>query len=198
MEKKIIDFLNLAENLKSTLRHNWTKTGRQESVAEHTWRLSLFFIIAKDLFKFDVDFERAIKMIIIHDIAEALDVDVPGFIKEKMGNNNYQRIEIKNAKKIFNKLPEPFNKEYINLFLEYEAKETNEARLVQVLDKVETQLQHLNSGPNYWSKEEIGEHMLNYPEKHLKKLNNKNMDKIWEIIKREIKKINKELGVDNS
>ncbi len=31
--KKIIEFLSIAEAAKSTLRHNWTRTGRQESVA---------------------------------------------------------------------------------------------------------------------------------------------------------------------
>jgi len=37
--KDIIKFLNVAEKLKCELRHSWTSSMRQESVAEHSWRL---------------------------------------------------------------------------------------------------------------------------------------------------------------
>ena len=36
------DFIKEAEGLKSTLRTAWTAEGRQESTAEHSWRLALF------------------------------------------------------------------------------------------------------------------------------------------------------------
>ena len=36
---RMIKFLNVAEKLKCELRHSWLSSGRQESVAEHTWRM---------------------------------------------------------------------------------------------------------------------------------------------------------------
>lgn len=42
MHNKELDFLKLAEKLKLELRHSWLSDGlRQESVAEHSWRLAL-------------------------------------------------------------------------------------------------------------------------------------------------------------
>jgi putative hydrolase of HD superfamily len=42
--RKILEFLHVAENLKKLIRHSWLSDGRRESVAEHTWRMSLMSI----------------------------------------------------------------------------------------------------------------------------------------------------------
>lgn len=194
-EKIIINFLEAIEPLKSTLRHNWTKSGRQESSAEHTWRVSIFLMVVQDLLRFNIDFEKTLKMVLIHDIPELIDGDIPGFIKEK-NPKKYQDNETKNAKKIFDKLPESISKEYLDLFLEFEKGESPEARVALALDRIESQLQHLESGHKYWSKEEAGEHMLNFPNEAVKKLNNKKIQKIWDIIRDRIQQINNEMGFD--
>jgi putative hydrolase of HD superfamily len=33
----LLDFLTVAERLKTEVRHSWLSNGRRESVAEHTW-----------------------------------------------------------------------------------------------------------------------------------------------------------------
>ena len=45
------------------------------------------------------------------------------------------------------------------------------------------------SGPEYWSDEERGDHMLNYPNKAVNKLNDEHVAAIWKIIQREIHKL---------
>ncbi|MGR5432322.1 HD domain-containing protein, partial [Vibrio astriarenae] len=40
-----LDFLREAERLKNVLRSGHTSTGRPESTAEHSWRLSLMAIV---------------------------------------------------------------------------------------------------------------------------------------------------------
>lgn len=193
MEQKIVEFLQTIEPLKSTLRHNWSKSGRRESSAEHIWRTAVFFIVANDLIKFKVSPLKVLKMLLIHDIPELVDDDIPAFMREKNEKKHVRREKI-NAAKIFARLPKPLDKEYTQLFSEFEAGKTPEAKVAKTIDRIESQLQHTDSGPQYWSKEEIGSHMLNFPNQALKNLNNKQMNKIWEIIKEEIKKINKEIG----
>lgn len=39
--KNYIQFINEAEQLKNVLRIAWTSEGKQESTAEHSWRLAL-------------------------------------------------------------------------------------------------------------------------------------------------------------
>ena len=42
---KFLEIMDLAENLKNNPRHSWTSSGRRESVAEHSWRLTLITIV---------------------------------------------------------------------------------------------------------------------------------------------------------
>lgn len=39
--RKFLDIMSVAEQLKNNTRHSWTSSNRHESVAEHSWRLSL-------------------------------------------------------------------------------------------------------------------------------------------------------------
>src|SRR5258708_20287721 len=74
MEKQItsiLKVLTLAERLKFELRHSYTSSGRQESVAEHSWRMSLMAVLIEPLLTQKVDTARMLKMIIIHDLVEA-------------------------------------------------------------------------------------------------------------------------------
>ena len=77
--------LNLAERLKSELRHSWVSCGRQESVAEHTWRLSMMLILLQPYLKQPVSMEKVLKMAIIHDLVEAEVGDTPVFEIDKAG-----------------------------------------------------------------------------------------------------------------
>ena len=42
--QQILHFIGKAEQLKKEMRHSWLSNRRQESVAEHTWRMSLMAI----------------------------------------------------------------------------------------------------------------------------------------------------------
>ena len=79
MEKQIasiLKVLELAERLKFELRHSYTSSGRQESVAEHCWRMSLMAVLIEPLLTQQVDTARFLKMIIIHDLVEAESKDI--------------------------------------------------------------------------------------------------------------------------
>src|ERR1700748_739286 len=72
----ILKVLTLAERLKFELRHSYTSSGRQESVAEHTWRMALMAVLIEPLLKQKVNTARLLKMIIIHDLVEAEAKDI--------------------------------------------------------------------------------------------------------------------------
>ena len=191
MEKEIVAFLQQIEELKSTLRHSWTKKGRQESSAEHTWRIAVFFFLIYDIYKPALDPLKTIKMILIHDIPELLHGDIPAWMKEIDSTkfDSHKEREKESAKKIFARLPQQLRREYTELFQEFEEKETVEARMANALDKIESQLQHLDAGPASWSKEERGEHMIHYPDAVVAKVNFPPISRIWELILEEIKKV---------
>ncbi len=188
---KLLEFLHEAEKLKSTFRHNWMASGRQEDSSQHSWRAALFFIVAHELYKFDVDGYKTLVMLIIHDLPELKYGDIAGFIKDTDSklHAEHKKREAIAAKELYAILPESLGNKLTALQEEFEAGETTEAKVAQALEKIESQLQHQESGPKYWSKEEKGEHMLNYPNKAIEALGNQDVKNIWEIIRDEIHKL---------
>ena len=79
-QRSYIDFLNKIEKLKCNTRHSWTSTGRQESVAEHSWRLAVMAMLCIDDYP-ELDINKVIKMCLIHDFGEAITGDIPAFLK---------------------------------------------------------------------------------------------------------------------
>lgn len=80
--RKLIETLAVAERLKDATRHCYTSGGRRESVAEHSWRMTLMAYFVSDEFP-EADFERIFKMCLIHDLGEAFTGDIPTFEKMK-------------------------------------------------------------------------------------------------------------------
>ena len=72
--------MNIAEKLKCNTRHSWTSSNRQESVAEHSWRLCLLAYSLKNKFS-DFDMDKVLYMCLVHDLGEAITGDIPAFNK---------------------------------------------------------------------------------------------------------------------
>lgn len=69
---QIHEFVRQTEGLKKLLRHSWLSDGRQESVAEHSWRMALMAMTLHRELDFEVNIAKVLKMIIVHDLAEIL------------------------------------------------------------------------------------------------------------------------------
>lgn len=62
MDKNVFQFLQIAEKLKCELRHSYTtNTDRRESVAEHTWMMSLIAMILFHKTELEIDNLKALK-----------------------------------------------------------------------------------------------------------------------------------------
>lgn len=137
-------FIREAERLKSVLRSGHTSSGRPESTAEHTWRLCLLALTLQDVLG-PLDFERVLKLCIVHDLGEALGGDVPATLQQpgtdKSARERADLIELTRT------LPATLQGELLALWEEYEHASTHEARVVKALDKMETIIQH-NQGAN--------------------------------------------------
>lgn len=143
--KEIIKFLSIAEKLKCELRHSWTSTMRQESVAEHSWRLCLFSWILKDKLP-EYDMDKVMKMCLFHDLGEALAGDIPSFIKNSEDELNEENAIIQ----ILNMLDGVLKDELENLFMEMKEQKSREAKLFKALDKMEVVIQHNEAPIETW------------------------------------------------
>ena len=155
MKSSIIDslsFIQLMEQLKNELRHSWTSTGRQESVAEHSWRLSLLTLTIHPNLEHPVNLLHALKMAIIHDCVEALSGDIPVFdLVTQKDHDNKQAKEEAAIHEIASLLGPPMGQEILRLWLEFEERKTPEAKLIYALDKLECKIQHNEADISTWN-----------------------------------------------
>ena len=143
--ENLIEFLGVLEKLKCNTRHSWTTNGRQESVAEHSWRLAVLAMLMEEDFP-DLDMNKVIRMCLIHDWGEALTGDIPAFLK----TDEDEETEEAAINKLVEMLPEPLSFNLHSSFEELSALTSKEAILVKALDKTETLIQHNEAGTATW------------------------------------------------
>ena len=130
-------FLRAASALKDTLRNTRTATGRQESTAEHSWRLALMGLV---LAPPDLDRLKIVALCLTHDLPEAIGGDIPAADRpDKARKTAAERADLA---VLLAEAPTGVRAEIAALWEEYETAATPEARFVKALDKLETVMAH--------------------------------------------------------
>lgn len=153
--RKILSTLTLAEALKRELRHSWLSDGRQESVAEHTYQMALMAVLISPYLENKVDLERALKMILVHDLVEAVVGDIP-FFEESDRKAQKARLENQAIETIRDMLPAEVGIEVFECWHEFEGGSSIEAKFARALDNLEVQLQHNLASLDTWNTIEHG------------------------------------------
>jgi len=163
--KNTIDFLTMARGLKTTPRTGWVlqRAGpRIESVADHSWRISLMAMVASSPSS-QYDTNRCIKLALVHDLAEVTVGDITPHCG--VSDDEKHKQELHAITEMTQKLSLPqtvdvslssssssnVGNEILELWKEYEEGVTPEAKLVKDMDKLEMILQALeyeNDGKN--------------------------------------------------
>lgn len=138
---RILGFLALAERLKREMRHSWLADGRRESVAEHTWMMALLALTLHRRLEHPVDLAHALKLIVVHDIAETIVGDIPSFERSARKAAKAQA-EAAAMEEIRTMLPADIGDEVAALWREFEDGLSPEARFARAIDNLEVQIQH--------------------------------------------------------
>jgi putative hydrolase of HD superfamily len=134
---KLVEFFKRSGQLKKVSRSGWIRVGIKspESVADHTFRTALFCMIFSSLE--GLDELKMLQMALIHDIPEVIIGDLTPSEKIKADENS----EEKAMKNLLAFLPKEVRGKYIEVWHEYVAGKTDEARAVKQLEKLEMGLQ---------------------------------------------------------
>ena len=143
--RELINFMAIAERLKCNTRHSWTSTYRHESVAEHSWRLTLLAYFVQDEFP-EADMNKVIQMCILHDLGEAITGDIPAFYKTQKD----EEVEDRKIEELFQTLPPFYRDKLLPLFREMGELATLEAKIYKALDKMEAIFQHNEADISTW------------------------------------------------
>ena len=147
--RALLDALHVAERLKDATRHCYTSGGRHESVAEHSWRITLMAYFVKDEFP-EADMDKVIRMCLIHDLGECFTGDIPTFRKTQADEDTEERL----LYAWVDSLPEPYCTEMRALYNEMAAQETLEAKIYKAMDSLEAVIQHNESDIKTWEDHE--------------------------------------------
>lgn len=146
-------FLNEADRLKSVLRATTLCDGtRRENTAEHSWHVALYALVLADQAGADVNIDRVIKMMLLHDLVEIDVGDVPIHSGDGHAHHSIQTqsLEAKAADRIFALLPEDQAKAFRALWDEFEAAQTPDARFAKSLDRVQPVMANLQADGGSW------------------------------------------------
>ena len=142
---ELLAVLHTAERLKDTTRHCYTSQGRHESVAEHSWRVTLMAYLMRDEFP-ELDMDKVMQMCLIHDLGEYFTGDIPSFEKTAADTAREDGL----LARWVAGLPQPYCRDMAALYAEMDALETPEARLYKALDKLEAVISHNESPLDTW------------------------------------------------
>ena len=147
--EKQLRFILEADKSKQVFRQTYLSDGsRKENDAEHSWHLALMCAVLDEYANESVDTFRTMTMVLIHDIIEIDAGDTYAYDEE--GNATKREREVKAADRLFSLLPEDQAAYFRELWEEFEAGETPEAKFALTLDKVQPLLLNDATGGRAW------------------------------------------------
>lgn len=137
----VLKFYELTNRLKNTIRTGWkrwhVKRERLDSVAEHTFNAQMLAVVMCSEGKYDVDLQRVCWMLSLHELEEVIIPDYTPYdgisTAEKLQQGHQAVHELLNGL-----LKQA---EIETLILEFDARETPEAKFAYQCDKLEADLQ---------------------------------------------------------
>jgi putative hydrolases of HD superfamily len=148
--RRRFDFLIASHHLTGVLRLNRLLDGsRSESSAEHSWHLALMATVLAGEHAPGVDLSRILTMLVIHDLVEVEAGDVP--IYDEQRRLDIVAVEQSAAVAMFGRLPQPQGQRLLELWHEFEAAETDDARFARAIDRLQPLLLHWASDGAAWA-----------------------------------------------
>jgi putative hydrolase of HD superfamily len=151
---EVFQFLMEIDKLKSVQRRTKVLgTQRQENSAEHSWHFAVAAMSLAPYAPKDVDIQKVIRMALVHDIVEIDAGDV--LVYDLAAREAVHDQEVLAAKRLFGMLPAPLDQQFLDLWNEYEAGETPEARFALVIDRILPVVMNLNNKGQSWVENNI-------------------------------------------
>ena len=139
-EERVLGYYVLCNKLKDLIRKGWRDWNvdreRIESVAEHIYSTQQLAIAMQNVYYYNVDLEKVIMMLAVHELEETMIGDLTQFdiSKDEKQKKGHEAV---------NKIVTWFGlKTYIeDIILEFDAQKTDEAKFAYMCDKLECDLQ---------------------------------------------------------
>jgi len=131
-------------HLKNIYRQGWLKgllenpdESKIESVADHSWSVSMLAISIIEKYKLNYDINKCMKLSIIHELGEIYAGDYTP--RDNINNDEKHKLERDAIEKLISTIS--FENDFLDLWEEFENQETEEAIFIKQIDKLECLMQ---------------------------------------------------------
>lgn len=146
---QIIDFIAYIDQLKSVDRMNGLFDGsRSENTGEHSWHAAISAVLLSRYANFPINLDNVIQMLLIHDLVEIEAGDT--FVYDQSGVSQQREAEQQAADQVFTRLPDQEAQTLRDLWDEFEARKSPEAKYAKAIDRFLPLYSNLHNGGFSW------------------------------------------------
>ncbi len=149
-----LDFVREIDKEKQIFRQTYVSDAtRKENDAEHAWHMAIMAFLFSEYANDEIDVLKTIRMILIHDVVEIDAGDTYAY--DEVAKLSQRDREEKAAHRLFGILPDDQAKEMLDLWEEFEAGETAEARFARALDNFQPMMLNDATEGIAWEEHEV-------------------------------------------
>lgn len=190
--EEVLKFLDLVINLKHSSRRGWdvSQVDNHEQVASHMYTMGIMtFLLGNDS---KLDRLKCLQLCLVHDLAECIVGDITPH--DNIPEEKKHAMEDEAMKEITSHVGNEVGSLIYNLYKEYEAKETPEAKFVKDLDRFDL----VFTASHYETRDKIPGQLQDYFEAVQGKFQHPYMQKLMETLEDRRNKQISNLLLENS
>ena len=177
LEQQLI-FIREIDKVKNVFRQTYlADKNRKENDAEHSWHIAIMALLLQEYAEETVDVLKVMTMVLIHDLVEIDAGDTYAY--DEAGHRTKRERELKAADRIFGLLPEDQGSYLRELWDEFEAYETADAKYAHLLDNFQPLLLNDASGGIAWLEHSVKKSQIYKRNEKIEETS----DIIWEKMK---------------
>lgn len=152
--KKQLEFVLEIDKEKNIFRQTHISGhGRNENDAEHAWHMAIMAYLLREYSNEPIDITRVMLMCLVHDVVEIDAGDTYAYDTE--GKKTQKAREEAAKERLYSMLPDDQKEELMEIFEEFEAWETPEAKFARAMDNLQPLLLNNSNGGGDWRSHEV-------------------------------------------
>lgn len=175
--RKQMNFILEVDKLKKIGRQTYlSDASRKENDAEHSWHLALMTLLLSEHANTEIDVQKVITMVLIHDIVEIDAGDTYAY--DEAAKLSQRAREEKAADRIFNLLPQDQADKLRAIWEEFEERKTPEALFARTLDNAQPMMLNDATDGRAWREHQVKKSQVMSRNKDT----HKGSERIWEYL----------------
>lgn len=152
--KKQLDFCLEIDKEKNIFRQtHLSGHGRNENDAEHAWHMAIMAYLLQEYSNEPIDVAKVMLMCLTHDVVEIYAGDTYAYDTERLKTQKER--EDKAKERIYGLLPKDQREKLVDIFEEFEANETAEAKFAHAMDNFQPLMLNDSNGGADWRAHQV-------------------------------------------